>query len=60
MQPAHTDLALAPFLDLIGRDIAEHPERLDEFSRDLLARIARLTAGVAVDHDAPLDDAQAL
>ena len=51
---------LPPFLDLLGRDIAEHPERLDEFSGDLLARIERLTADIAVDHDAPLDDAEAL
>lgn len=55
MVPAHTDPTLASFLDLLGRDIAAHPERLTVFPRELVARIERLTAGVPIDHDATLD-----
>ena len=57
---AHTDPTLAPFLALLGRDIAEHPERLHGFPRELLARAKRLTTRIPIDHDAPLDGAVAL
>ena len=56
MELPHTDPALAPFLDLLDRDITEHPERLRVFPRELVVRMERLTRGVPVDHDAPLDD----
>ena len=56
----HHDPALAPFLALLGRDITEHPERLRGFPTELLRRIERLAAGVAIDHDAPIDGAVAL
>jgi antitoxin PrlF len=46
------DPALAPFLDLLARDIASRPEALVPPPMALLARIERLTAGVAVDLDA--------
>jgi antitoxin PrlF len=59
-EPTHTDPALAPFLELLGRDIAAHPERLNVFPRELVARIERLTTGVPIDHDASLDGAVAL
>ena len=57
---AHTDPTLAPFLALLGRDIAEHPERLRGFPRELLARAKRLTTRIPINHDAPLDGAVAL
>ena len=57
---AHTDPTLAPFLALLGRDIADHPERLRGFPRELLARAKRLTGKIRIDHDAPLDGAVAL
>jgi antitoxin PrlF len=56
----HTDPALAPFLELLGHDIADHPGRLRGFPRELVARVKRLTAGVPIDHDARLDGAVAL
>ena len=57
---ARTDPTLAPFLALLGRNIAEHPERLRGFPRELLARAKRLTTRIPIDHDAPLDGAVAL
>ena len=57
---SHTGPTLAPFLELLGRDIAEHPERLRGFPRELVARVERLTAGIPIDHDTPLDGAVAL
>ena len=56
----HHDPALDPFLALIGQDIAAHPERIRGFPRELLTRIERLTQGVGIDHDGPIDGAVAL
>lgn len=56
----HSDPALEPFLGFLARDIAEHPERIRGFPPELLARIKQLTAGVAIDHDAPIDGAVAI
>ncbi|MBA4073235.1 MAG: hypothetical protein C0497_15645, partial [Gemmatimonas sp.] len=56
----HHDPALTPFLALLEHDLATHPQRLRGFPRDLLRRLERVTAGVVVDHDAPLDGAVAL
>jgi antitoxin PrlF len=50
-----TDPALAPFLDLLARDIASRPEALVPLPKALLARIERLTKGVTVDLDAPIE-----
>jgi antitoxin PrlF len=47
-----SDPALAPFLDLLARDIANRPEALVPLPKALIARIERLTAGVEVDLDA--------
>jgi len=49
------DPALVPFLDLLVRDIANRPEALVPLSEELVIRIERLTAGVAVDLDAPIE-----
>jgi antitoxin PrlF len=48
------DPALRPFLDLLARDLAAHPERLAAVDADFARRIHALVAGVAVDLDAPL------
>lgn len=48
------DPALAPFLGLLARDMAEHPERLQAVRHDLAQRIQTLVGGVKVDLDAPL------
>jgi antitoxin PrlF len=55
-----TDPALAPFLKLLARDIASCPEALVPLPKTLPARIERLTAGVAVDLDAPIEGDVAL
>jgi antitoxin PrlF len=49
------DPALAPFLDLLARDIASRPEALVPLPKTLLARIERLTKGITVDLDAPIE-----
>jgi len=48
------DPALAPFLGLLARDLAEHPERLQAVNAGLAQRIQALVGGVEVDLDAPL------
>jgi antitoxin PrlF len=50
-----SDPALAPFLDLLARDIANRPQALVPLPDALIARIERLTAGVEVDLDAPIE-----
>jgi len=50
-----TDPALAPFLNLLARDISSRPEALVPLPKALLARIERLTKGVTVDLDAPIE-----
>lgn len=54
------DPALEGFLDLLERDIAEHPERLSRMSRALRERMRALTADVEVDHDEAIDGPVAL
>lgn len=48
------DPALAPFLALLARDMAEHPERLDTVDAGLARRIRALVGGVEVDLAASL------
>ena len=48
------DPALAPFLDLLARDIAGHPERLRAIDAAFVARLQALTADVETDLDASL------
>ena len=52
--PAGDDPALQPFLALLARDIAEHPERLMALDPAWLPRLQALIGDVAVDLDAPL------
>lgn len=48
------DPALMPFLGLLARDMAEHPERLQAVDAGLAQRIQALVGGVEVDLEAPL------
>jgi antitoxin PrlF len=50
------DSALEPFLDLLAREIAEHPEHLAPVPAALRARIDALVIDVPVDLDAALSD----
>jgi antitoxin PrlF len=48
------DPALAPFLNLLARDMAQHPERIKPLDPALLRRVRALTRGVSFDLNAPL------
>lgn len=48
------DEALAPFLALVERDIADNASRLKALPHALLARIRALTEGVTVRRDEPI------
>lgn len=48
------DPALKPFLNLLAKDMQEHPKRLTPFPVELLERISAVVAGVEVDLDGPL------
>jgi PHD/YefM family antitoxin component YafN of YafNO toxin-antitoxin module len=48
------DAVLEPFLELLGNDIDEQPERMACFPHALLARMRRLSDGIPVDHNAPI------
>jgi antitoxin PrlF len=50
------DPALAPFLGLLARDIAEHPGRLRAVDAGLAQRIKALVGVTDVDLDAPLSE----
>lgn len=50
------DPALSPFLTLLERDIASHPERLQPIRADLVERLQDLVADIEVDLDAALPD----
>jgi antitoxin PrlF len=51
---ADTDPALDAFLGFLANDMTQHPERLQALDKALVQRVQTLTAGVAVDLDAPL------
>jgi antitoxin PrlF len=48
------DPALAPFLNLLARDLVDHPERLEAVDAGFAQRIRALVGDVEVDLDAPL------
>ena len=50
------DSALEPFLDLLARDFAEHPERLAPVPAALRARIDALVIDVPIDLESSLPD----
>lgn len=51
------DPALAPFLELLERDVAAHPERLRGMPEGLYRRLLAATEGVEVDPDAAIEGA---
>lgn len=55
-RPSDDDPALAPFLALLERDIASHPERLQPIPADLVPRLQDLIGGIEVDLDQVLTD----
>jgi antitoxin PrlF len=54
------DPALAPFLELLERDVAGHPERLQGMPEDLYRRLLAVTEAVEVDLDQPIEGPVAL
>lgn len=54
------DPALLPFLQLLERDIAAHPERLRAMPEDLYQRLLAVTDSVEVDLDETIEGAVAL
>jgi antitoxin PrlF len=48
------DPALAAFLRLLDRDMAEHPERLSGIPAALYRQILELTEGIEYDPDEPI------
>jgi antitoxin PrlF len=50
------DPALAPFLALLEKDIANHPERLQPIGAELVERLQGLVGGIEVDLEAALPD----
>lgn len=49
------DPALLPFLRLLERDIADHPERLGGLPQDLYQRWMAVTEGLEGDPDDPIE-----
>lgn len=56
----HEDPVLDKFLTFLGRDLANHPERLSAFPASLLERARAIASGVTIDHDTPIEGAIAL
>jgi antitoxin PrlF len=54
------DPVLGRFLEFLATDLAVHPERITPVPASLLERARELTAGVEIDHDAPIDGVTAL
>lgn len=52
--PELADPALAPFLALLARDVADRPESLAPVTEALLHRMAAASAGVVADIDEPI------
>ena len=52
--PEKDDPVLAPFLDFLARDLANHPEHLQAIDASFVQRLQLLTNGVDVDLDTPL------
>jgi len=50
------DSALEPFLELLARDIHDHPERLQQLPSALRSRIDDLVSHIELDLDAALAD----
>jgi antitoxin PrlF len=57
---SHDDPVFEAFLTFLSKDLKRHPEHLQGVSRDLVERIAELTAGVEFNPDAPIEGDTAL
>jgi antitoxin PrlF len=53
-EPA-SDPVVDAFLDFLARDMASHPEQLTGLTPDLVSHIQRLTEGIDIDLDAPIE-----
>jgi antitoxin PrlF len=51
----HTDPAIGAFLQFLAKDMQDHPDRMQQFTPELLARASALVEGVEVDLDAPIE-----
>jgi antitoxin PrlF len=56
----HDDPVLNKFLEFLGHDLAEHPDRFVVSPAALLQRAAAVVSGVVIDHDTAIDGAIAL
>ena len=54
------DPALAPFLDLLARDLTARPATITPLTETLAQRLTNLTQGVPLDPDAPIEGDVAL
>jgi len=59
-EPPHSDPALAPFLALLERDIADQPAAILPLTPELAARMTAATEGININLDAPIDGEVAL
>jgi antitoxin PrlF len=57
---AEEDPALAPFLDLLARDLATRPGAIAALTPELVARMTAATEGVPVDPEEPIEGDVAL
>jgi len=55
MEDQDQDQALSAFLDLLERDITEHPERLRPMTHELAARMRRMSDGMEFDPDEEIE-----
>ncbi len=53
-QLSEEDPTIMAFLDLLSRDLQDHPERLEGLGSGLLERARSLTARVTIEHDDPI------
>ncbi len=60
-ESTHEDPAIQHFLELLGHHMQTHPEDAPlPFPEALLTRARAMTAGLVIDHDAPIDGAVSL
>ena len=60
VEEGEEDPALAPFLELLERDITDQPERLRGMPQSLYERLLAVTEGVAVDLEGAIEGPVAL
>jgi antitoxin PrlF len=56
----HEDPIVTGFLELLASDLKTHPDRVEAFPSELLARAKELTKDVEIDHEAPIEGVTAL